>query len=216
MNGKKILITAMTASLLLGGAAAALAAGHHHMGGPRGPHRPGMPPEILFVRMLQQFDTNGDMKISKDEATAGVDKIFAAIDTNNDGSITPGEFRTYREAQMKAMWEEHKKEWEANKDKDAPKPDDQAKADEQAGKDQGGKQHHHGDHGPGGPRGEHGWRQHGGGMMGQMLFHRVDTDENGQISKAEAEAAMDKLFNRLDRNHDGFIALDDMPKMPLL
>lgn len=215
MNGKKILITAMSASLLLGGAAAAFAAGGHHMGGPRGPHHPGMPPEILFVRMLQQFDTNGDMKISKDEAKTGVDKIFDAIDTNKDGEITPGEFRTYREAQRKAAWEERKKEWEANKDKDAPKPDDQAQNDDQDGSDQGGK-HHHGDHGPGGPRGEHGWRPHGGGMMGQMLFHRVDTDENGQISKAEAEAAMDKLFDRLDRNHDGFIALDDMPKMPLL
>ena len=211
MNGKKILITAMSASLLLGGAAAAFAAGGHHMGGPRGHHRPGMPPEILFVRMLQQFDTNGDMKISKDEAKAGVDKIFDAIDANKDGEITPGEFRTYREAQMKAAWEERKKEWEADKDKNAPKPDEQAQNADQAGKPQ-----HDGDHGHDGPRGHHGWHPHGPGMMGQMLFHRIDTDENGQISKAEAEAAMDKLFDRMDRNHDGFIALDDMPKMPLL
>lgn len=203
MIGKKILITAMSATLLLGGAAASFAATGHHMGGPRGHHRPGMPPEILFVRMLQQFDTNGDFKISKDEATAGVDKIFAAIDTNNDGSITPGEFRTYRKAQMKAMWEEHKKMMEADKDK--AKPDDQA-----ANDDKDGKPPHHGDRGP------HGKGMRGPGMMGDMLFHRVDTDENGQISKAEAEAAMAKLFDRLDRNHDGFIALDDMPKMPLL
>jgi hypothetical protein len=206
MIGKKILITAMSATLLLGGAAASFAATGHHMGGPRGHHRPGMPPEILFVRMLQQFDTNGDMKISKDEATAGVDKIFAAIDTNNDGSITPGEFRTYRQAQMKAMWEEHKKMMEANKD--TAKPDNQS-----ANDDKDGKPPHHGDDGE---RGPHGKGRHGPGMMGDMLFHRVDTDQNGQISKAEAEAAMAKLFDHLDRNHDGFIALDDMPKMPLL
>lgn len=209
MNGKKLLITAVSATLLLGGTAAAFAASGHHMGGPRGHHRPGIPPEILFVRMLQQFDTNGDMKISKDEATAGVDKIFAAIDTNNDGSITPGEFRTYRQAQMKAMWEERKKEWEANKD--APKADDKAQPDDQASNDdKDGKPRHHGDHDM------RGKGPHGPGMMGEMLFHRVDTDENGQISKAEAEAAMAKLFDRLDKNHDGFIALDDMPKMPLL
>ena len=212
MNGKKLLITAVSATLLLGGAAAAFAAGGHHMGGPRGHHRPGIAPEILFVHMLQQFDTNGDMKISKDEATAGVDKIFAAIDTNNDGSITPGEFRTYRQAQMKAMWEEHKKEWEANKD--ASKADDKAQPDDQASNDDkdGKPQHHHGGQG----HGEHGMGPRGPGMMGEMLFHRVDTDENGQISKAEAEAAMAKLFDRLDKNHDGFIALDDMPKAPIL
>jgi hypothetical protein len=148
------------------------------------------------------------MKISKDEATAGVDKIFAAVDTNNDGSITPGEFRDYRKAQMKAMWEERKKAMEDNKDK--PKPDDQA-----ANDDKDGKHQHHGDHGPRG-EGPHGPGMGGPGMMGEMLFHRVDTDQNGQISKAEAEAAMAKLFDRMDRNHDGFIALDDLPKMPLL
>jgi hypothetical protein len=219
MNGKKLLITAMSASLLLSGAAAALAAGHHHhMGGPGGPRHTFLPPEVLFVRMLQQFDTNGDMKISKDEATAGIDKVFAAIDTNNDGSITPGEFRTYRQTQMKAMREEHKKMMEENKAQ--AKPGDQAEADDQAsdgdqanGGDQAGKPPRHGEHGRHGPHG--GWR-HGPGMMGEMIFHRVDTDENGQISKAEAEAAMGKLFDRMDRNHDGFIALDDMPKMPLL
>lgn len=204
MNGKKILITAMSASLLLGGAAAAFAATGPH--GPHGRHGPGIPPEVVFVRMLQQFDTNGDFKISKDEATAGVDKIFAAVDTNNDGSVTPGEFRDYRKAQMKAMWEERKKAMEA--DKDAPKPDDQADND-----DKDGKKPHHGDHGD---RGPHGKGRHGPGMMGDMLFHRVDTDQNGQISKAEAEAAIAKMFDRMDRNHDGFIALDDLPKMPLL
>ena len=204
MIGKKILITAMSATLLLGSAAASFAANGHHMGGRQGPR---MPPEVLFVRMLQQFDTNGDMKISKDEAKAGVDKIFDAIDTNKDGSVTPGEFREYRKAQMTAMREERKKMMEENKDK--AKSDDQAMND-----DEGGKPPRDG---KGGPRGE---GRHGkgmrGGMMAEMLFHRVDTDQNGQISKAEAEAAMDKLFDRMDRNHDGFIALDDMPKRPLL
>lgn len=204
MNGKKILITAMSATLLLGGAAASFAATGPH--GPHGRQRPGMPPEVLFVRMLQQFDTNGDFKISKDEATTGVDKIFAAIDTNNDGSITPGEFRTYQKDQRKAFWEERKKAMEADKDK--AKPDDQA-----ANDDKDGKPPHRGDHGERGPGGK---GRHGPGMMGDMLFHRVDTDQNGQISKAEAEAAMAKLFDRLDRNHDGFIALDDLPKAPLL
>ncbi|WFR95642.1 EF-hand domain-containing protein [Rhizobium tumorigenes] len=203
MIGKKILITAMSATLLLGGAAATFAANGHHMGGRHGAR---VPPEVIFVRMLQQFDTNGDMKISKDEATAGADKLFDAIDTNKDGSITPGEYREYRETQMKAMWEERKKMMEDNKDK--------AKPDEAMNDDEGGKPPRDSKDGPRG-EGRHGKGMRGG-MMGEMLFKRIDTDQNGQISKAEAEAAMAKLFDRMDRNHDGFIALDDMPKMPLL
>lgn len=53
--------------------------------------------------------------------------------------------------------------------------------------------------------------------MGAMrLLEKVDTDENGQISKAEADAALDKLFTRLDTNKDGFISADDFPKGPSL
>ena len=53
-------------------------------------------------------------------------------------------------------------------------------------------------------------------MRGMMLFHRIDKDENGQISKQEAEDAASKFFDRMDRNHDGVISLDDMPDRPLL
>ena len=46
--------------------------------------------------------------------------------------------------------------------------------------------------------------RHGGNIMrASMMMHRVDTDQNGQISKQEAEAGMDKLFTRMDRNKDG-------------
>jgi Ca2+-binding EF-hand superfamily protein len=201
MNGKKILVAAVSATLLVGAAAgASFAAPRGHDG--RDGHGPGrfhgMPPEVIYVRMLKQFDTNGDMKISKDEAKAGVDKIFDEIDTNKDGSITPGELRAYHEARMK--------EWKADR---AKMGDDKTKgADDQAKNDEnGGRPERHGR--------PHGMRE--AGMMREaMLFHRVDTDENGQISKQEAEAAMDKLFDRMDRNHDGFISLDDMPNFPLL
>lgn len=51
-------------------------------------------------------------------------------------------------------------------------------------------------------------------MRGMMLMQRFDTDENGQISKQEAEAAFDKFFTWMDRNKDGVISLDDMPDRP--
>ncbi|WP_410722700.1 hypothetical protein [Burkholderia sp. SIMBA_052] len=53
-------------------------------------------------------------------------------------------------------------------------------------------------------------------MMFASMMRRVDKDENGQISKQEAEDAMTRLFTRLDTNKDGFISIDDMPDHPFL
>ncbi|PZM12133.1 EF-hand domain-containing protein [Rhizobium tubonense] len=206
MNGKKILLAAVSATLLAGAAAGVgfAAPGGHDWKGRHGHGRHGwLPPEVIYVRMLKQFDTNGDMKISKDEAKAGVDKIFDEIDTNKDGSITPGELRAYHEARMQA-WKADNAKMGDDKTKG---PDDQAQNDDKANDGKDGKRPHH--------RGPHGMRE-AGMMRSALFFQRVDTDENGQISKAEAEAALDKLFDRMDRNHDGFISLDDMPNFPLL
>jgi hypothetical protein len=63
----------------------------------------------------------------------------------------------------------------------------------------------------------HRWMRHGGNFMrASLMMQRIDTDQNGQISKQEAEAAFDKLFARMDRNKDGVISIDDMPDRPLL
>ncbi|WP_137928147.1 EF-hand domain-containing protein [Cupriavidus sp. 2SB] len=59
---------------------------------------------------------------------------------------------------------------------------------------QGGPGHHHrmDGHGP-----------HGGGMM---MMKSIDTDGDGTISKAEADA----LFNKIDTNHDGKLDKQEM------
>ena len=55
------------------------------------------------------------------------------------------------------------------------------------------------------------------GMRGQGRMMRVaDTDENGQISLAEATAMADRMFTRMDRNKDGVISADDMPTRPVM
>jgi hypothetical protein len=200
-------------------------------------------PAAMFIYALQQFDTNKDGKISKDEAKAAEDKLFAAIDTNKDGVLTPGELRKFHESRMEAWKAEMPK---PPADDDTAKPTDDAGAppppadDDDAmkgpmGGPTGGPMDarmddcgprgpgHHG-HGRfeamrGGPDGEHRPRPMMG-MMGKMgpmwMMGRIDTDENGQISKAEADAALDKLFTRLDTNKDGFISADDFPKAPAL
>ncbi|HBF30498.1 EF-hand domain-containing protein [Rhizobium sp.] len=257
MNAKKTTMAALAATLLVGASYASVKAQdakphserpgdgprHERMAESCGP-RPMMMrgPAAMFIFALQQFDTNKDGKISKDEAKTAEDKLFTAIDANKDGVLTPGELRKYHEARMEA--------WKAEMPKPAV-PDAAAPAADNAGappppppadddammKPMGGSMDgpdgcdpHGGpmheamrgpmggpEHGPkGGPGGHHG----PGPMMGMMgpmgLIAQIDTDENGQISKAEADAALDKLFTRLDTNKDGFISADDFPKGPSL
>jgi len=209
MNTKKLLLAALSSTLLVGAAAtASFAAPGGQSHGHGRPHRPRIQPEVIYVQMLKEFDTNGDMKITKEEVTAGVDKIFDQIDTNKDGEITPGELRLYQQARMQAWRDAHKKTDDAKmgdaKTGDAKAGDAQTQDQAQAGNDDHGKGH--------GQRGR--WMQQARLMRTAMLFHRIDTDENGQISKKEAEDAAGRLFDRLDRNKDGVISLDDMPDRP--
>ncbi|MBB4953066.1 Ca2+-binding EF-hand superfamily protein [Agrobacterium vitis] len=255
MNAKKTTIAALAATLLVSASYGAVFAkdGKKSGEGPRhgemadacGP-RPMMMrgPAAMFIFALQQFDSNKDGKISKDEVKATEESLFTAIDTNKDGVLTPGELKKYREARMEA--------WKADMPK-PPRPDaaegagkppapDDASAppppppgDDDAmmgpmdgcgphGADRGPKEHGRAMHeamrgGPdGGPRGGPDGHRHRPmmGMMGPKLMAMVDTDENGQISKAEADAALDKLFTRLDTNKDGFISADDFPVGPKL
>ena len=210
MNGKKILLAGLSAALLVGTAAqASFAAQGEARGGHHGErwHGPRFSPEIAYVRMLKQFGQPGDTKITRDEVKAGVDKIFDQIDTNHDGEITPGELRAYRQERFK--------EWKA----------EQAKAKDDQGDNQAQNDQSKGDQAQADHKGDHGQRHHrphgrfmheAGLMRGMMIFHRIDKDENGQISKQEAEDAASKFFDRMDRNHDGVISLDDMPNRPLL
>ena len=221
MNGKKLLLAGLSAALLVGAAAQvsfAAPQGNDHMGGPGGRwHGPRFSPEVLYVRMLKEFDTKGDAKITKDEVKAGVDKIFDQIDTGKTGEITRAELRTYGQERMK--------EWKAAH----PKPaGDQAQANQaqgdqaQAGQtdgDQAQGDQDKGDHKDGG--GHHGHKHHGRFMREPGLFGTIlriahfDHNPNSQISKQEVEDAANLLFDRMDRNHDGVISLDDMPDRPL-
>ncbi|WP_242140586.1 MULTISPECIES: EF-hand domain-containing protein [unclassified Sphingomonas] len=48
----------------------------------------------------------------------------------------------------------------------------------------------------------------GGGPMAGMM--RADTNGDGKISRAEADAQASQRFDRLDLNHDGFLTADEM------
>lgn len=232
MKINRYVLAALGATFLVGAAAPAsfAAPGRPDHGPGRGPER-AMMQDMMFVRLLKTADANKDGKISKDEVAAWQETTFAAIDANKDGILTPGEMRNYREARMDE-WRE-KRQAERAEDGKGPKGPEMADGDNPppppgpgAGPDAGpggrpgpremadgdrGPGRHHGDRhgmgmGPGmGPRGM---------MPGIALVRMVDTDENGQISKAEATAAVDKMFTRMDRNKDGFITVDDLPDAP--
>lgn len=196
MTTKKITLTALGAALILGSTAAASFAA------PRD-RQPPMPREALFIHLLKVADTDKDGKISKAEFEARQDGLFTEVDKDKDGSITPKEMREYRKAKMEAFRAANPRPERA--DADAPKD---KKHEEHAMND--ARRHGEDRHGA------KGWGEgrHGGKGAGFMLIRMADKDENGQLSKAEATDAGAKLFERLDRNKDGVISIDDMPDRP--
>jgi Ca2+-binding EF-hand superfamily protein len=193
MTTRKIALSALGAALVLSTAATASFAA------PGKGHKDRMPirPEAAFVHLLKVADANKDGKISKEEFAARQDALFIEIDKDKDGSITPKEIREYRQAKMEAFRAAH------------PRPErEEAKADEGKGPEGKRAEREHG--------GRQGWGKHGGKGGAYALFRMADTDENGQVSKAEFTAAGEKMFERLDRNKDGVISIDDMPDRPFL
>jgi hypothetical protein len=227
MTVKRYAIAALGATLLLGAAAPASFAAPGRPGhdgpGRGGPER-AMMQDVMFVRLLKNADADKDGKISKEEVAAWQETMFTQADANKDGTLTPGEMREFRKARMDAWRDARRAERAGN----GQGPDDADIAEGAAPPPPGGpdgKPGHRemadGERGPGrhhgdGPR--HGMRDGMGqrGMMpGVAMVRMADTDENGQISRAEATAAVDKMFARMDRNKDGVITIDDLPDRPL-
>ena len=153
MNIKRLALLTFAASTLA--ATAALADGH---GGPGG--------------FLKSADLNKDGVIDQTEFQTTRDKWFADLDANKDGFVTADELKAFGD-KMHAEW--------------AKKHGDQA----DAAKPDGDRKH---------------------GDFAQHILKRVDTDQDGKISKAEFDAEGAKLFTRLDDNNDGKIASDEMPQ----
>ncbi|WP_053239457.1 EF-hand domain-containing protein [Pleomorphomonas koreensis] len=54
------------------------------------------------------------------------------------------------------------------------------------------------------------WKQHREMMV--RAFQRLDADGDGKITKAEMEAAGERMLNRLDRNDDGSYSMPSRPE----
>ena len=162
-----------------------------------------MRPELAYVYLLKTADTNKDGKISKEEFAARQDALFTQIDADKDGTVTPKEMRDFRKARMDEFRAANPRpEREKMEGREGKKAGPEHA--ERDGKGHEGRKH----------EGREGGKRPGGRM--NAMFAMVDTDGNGQISKAEYTAAGEKMFARLDKNTDGVISIDDMPDRPFM
>ncbi|WP_312407826.1 EF-hand domain-containing protein [Rhizobium sp.] len=218
MTAKKIVIATLGAVLVAGAAIPAFAAPERPDRGPGGPHghhgmmRGAAMQDMTFVRLLKTADTNKDGKISKEEMAARQDALFTEIDANKDGNITRGELLDYRIAK--------REEFRKNNPRPEMADDGENRPERAERKDGDGPRHERADRDDrrhDGPRGEFRkarFERHGG-MGGGRFFRMIDEDRDNKITKAEASAASDKLFARMDTNKDGVISIDDLPDRPL-
>jgi Ca2+-binding EF-hand superfamily protein len=166
-----------------------------------------------------------DKVMTRAEVTAMVQQHFTQLDANKDGVITTAEA-----TQGRQNWTEHRREmggapgamhhggdpnaafdrFDANKDGTISR-DEFAKAHEQriekrveirkerqeAAKDGKDAQ-------------KQAWRtQHGMGGMGGRMIVMADTNKDGKITLAEAQALALQHFDRMDTNHDGQVTPEE-------
>lgn len=219
MTAKKIVLATLGAVLVAGAAIPAFAAPERPDRGPgHGPHgmmRGAMMQDLTFVRLLKTADTNKDGKISKEEMAARQEALFGEIDGNKDGNITRGELLDYRIAKREEFRKNNPRPEMAENDDDGP-DNDGPRAERP---DRDGPRHERADRDDrrDGFRHQARWERHGDGprMGGGRFFRMIDEDRDGKITKAEASAAGDKLFARMDTNKDNTISIDDLPDRPL-
>ncbi len=211
MNAKKLILASLSAALIAGAAIPAFAApgDRDRHAGPRGATMQ----DVMFVRLLKNADGDKDGKVSKDEVTAFQDRLFTSIDANKDGTLTRGEMLDYRQAKRQEFRKAAQAAASGNgTDQAAPANPENERADrDHHRRDREHAGRHGDDRGPHHAR----WDRDGDRQMRGGMFRMIDEDRDGKVTKAEASAAADKLFARMDTNKDNSITIDDLPNRPL-
>jgi hypothetical protein len=175
-----------TLTLLSGAAMLAVAGIALAQGGP-GPDRPG--PE-------------GD--VTRQQAVERADRMFARLDANHDGRVTPDELHAMGEHRRDDMRQHMFDRLDANHDGNISR-DEFAQAHDGPGGPDGGPGMRMGPppggpgapEGPEGPGGRHGMR--GAGMFGTQGFATLE----------QMRARALERFDRADANHDGILTADE-------
>lgn len=120
-----------------------------------------------------------------DHGHAGMQKMHANLDTNQDGVIERSEAAAH--PRMAAMF-----------DRMDQNGDGKLEASE-----------HHGEHGKHGRMGKGRHGMHGSGVMGWAV--KLDTDGDGRISRIEAtDSRMAERFDEMDVNRDGYLVASEL------
>lgn len=203
MKTGKLIISALTATLLAGFALASQASD-----GAASPDRKARHEEMKaqMLERLKAADTNGDGVISRDEANAGLPQLarhFARIDTDKDGRITMQEF----EAAMKGL---HRRHHDAmshlDKDRDGLISRDEAQAAPRLAK--------HFDKIDTNKDGLLSKNELAAARtrMKDAIYAHIDTDADGRISRDEAARfpRLARHFDQIDANKDGHLTKDEL------
>jgi Ca2+-binding EF-hand superfamily protein len=169
-------------------------------------------------KFFAEADSNGDGKVTQAEAQALGETRFAATDTDNDGYLTQEEIRESFKAH-RGDRAAHAQEKFAKKDKNS---DGKLTADEvpRMPAEVFKKIDANGDGGLTPTELQEAWKARheaksqgkdgnkGGERRGPMAH--LDTDGDGKVSKAEATALGQKMFQRVDANSDGVITKEEL------
>ena len=230
--------------LLVAGAIAALAVGLAPATAQAAPP-PGVasgtaPPVMAAPHAIPQVRVITDRVMTRDEAVRHVREMFAKLDTNKDGFITRQEVDALRQRMEGAMamagdWQKRLADHGimmgdrgAIFDRLDTNHDGSISRQEfMAGRDgvrqervmilrNGANDAHAMGGAPGMPMRMHGGMGMGMHGIGEHLFDMADTNHDGRVSLAEAQAAVLAHFDRADTNHDGRITPDERQQMHVM
>jgi Ca2+-binding EF-hand superfamily protein len=153
----------------------------------------------MMKQRLAAIDLNDDGTITQEEMKEHRDTMFDGIDTNGDGSLSKEELTAHQET-MRAAMDTQRAKWQAEHFAALDTNGDGVLSQDEFMAKPSGRRMKMMD----GKRGDRKVRR------GGMSFEGMDKDGNGAVSKAEFEAQETMLFTRFDQDGDGVIVIDEI------
>ena len=202
MKSRLLLLGAAIAAISAGGVLAASAQPHHACAEGREGHR----------MDISRIDANGDKFVSRAEAQAEVERVFAELDSNHDGKLDAADHGPHGSHFMHRVEVHDGDHEERNEDVSIEHGDAPGAGGENRqviirrdvrGDDDHGPRPPHRPHPPHPP------------MFMMIIAHSEEADRNGDgaLSKEEFVAQHLRFFDAADANGDGKIKFDPPPMM---